>query len=97
MKAAFLHLRSPARRDTGCTARVRPAVGALGPGAAVLVPCGRGRDFTIVGGGPARPCPEPGGGDLLAIRPRKVGKGFPTSPVQRGTRGGDRSSLPKFG
>lgn len=31
----------------------------------------------VVGAGPARPCPELGGGDLLATRPRKVGKGFP--------------------
>lgn len=97
VKAAFLHLRSPELRDTGCTARVRPAVGALGPGARLSQLCGRGRDFTTVRGGPARPCPEPGGGDLLATRSRKVGKGFPTSLARRGTRGGDCSSLPKFG
>lgn len=38
MKAAFLRQPSPGRRDTDCTARVRPAVGALGPGAAALAP-----------------------------------------------------------
>lgn len=67
VKAAFLHRRSPELRDTGCTARVRPAVGALGPGAAALPPGGRGRDFTTVGGGP--PDPAANGKEATSWRP----------------------------
>lgn len=70
-------------QDTGCTAQVRPAVGALGPGGrrslaglTVQEPAAPPEE----GAGPEDPAWNAAGGDLLVARPRGARKGSPLHP-----------------
>lgn len=81
--AASQRPQSSGRRDTGCTAQVRPAVGALGPrgrrslaGLTVQEPAAPPEE----GAGPEDPAWNAAGGDLLVARPRGARKGSPLHP-----------------